>query len=139
MYNAPATRLVNSPFNYLFDELFNFPSTVTDSAVKTPLHDIIENDKEYQINLLLAGVKKEDVSINIEKDTLIIKAERNGEKNIKYCRKETYFGKYEKQFILPDDVDNDNVSASMSNGILNVIIPKSVDDMKLNKKTIEIK
>jgi HSP20 family protein len=138
-YNAPSIRLFNPLFSELLDELFEFPSTVTDSTVKTPVHDVIENDKEYQINLLLAGIKKEDVSIDVDKDTLIIKAERKEEKDLKYNRKETYFGKYERSFILPDNVDKENIDASMSDGILKIIVPKLVDNVKLSKKAIEIK
>jgi len=134
-YNTPTIRL----FNNLFDELFDFPTVVTDSKVKTPVHDVIENDKEYQIDILLAGVKKDDIEINVEKDVLTIKAERKENIDIKYNRKETYFGKYERSFILPDDVDEENVNASMSDGILKIIVPKQTDNKKLSKKNVEIK
>jgi HSP20 family protein len=86
-YSAPEIRL----FNSIFDDLFEFP--MVNSMVKTPVHDVIENDKEYQVELLLAGVKKEDISIDIEKDVLTIKAERKENKDLKYNRKETFFGK----------------------------------------------
>ncbi len=138
-YNAPSIRFFNPSFNELLDELFDFPTTVSDSNTKTPVHDVIENDKEYQINLLLAGVKKEDVSVDVEKEMLIIKAERKEEKDLKYNRKETYFGKYERSFVLPDNVDKDNIDASLSDGILKVVVPKLADNVKLSKKAIEIK
>ena len=131
--NYPSINLLDS----LFEDLFDFP--VIDSGTKTPIHDVIENDKEFQVELLLAGMKKEDISINVEKDVLTIKAERKEVKDIQYNRKETYFGKYERSFNLPDNVDIENIDASLVDGILKLIIPKIEVDAKALKKAIEIK
>lgn len=132
-HTSPSINL----FASIFDDLFEFP--ITDSIIKTPVHDVIVNDKDYQIDMLLAGLKKEDISIDIERDMLIIKAERKEVKDLKYNRKETYFGKYERSFKLPDNADKENINASLVDGILKVTIPKLEGDAKLSKKTIEIK
>ena len=129
--NYPTINLLDS----FFDDLFNYPAI--NSEVKSPIHDVIENDKEFQVEMLLAGVQKEDISI--EKDVLIIKAERKEIKDIQYNRKQTYFGKYERQFNLPDNVDTENIDASLTDGILKLIIPKIEVDAKALKKAIEIK
>lgn len=131
-YSPQTTRL----FESIFDDLFEFPTT--NSLVKTPVHDVIENEKEFQIEMLLAGLKKEDIHIDVEKDVLTIKAERKEVKDLKYNRKETYFGKYERSFILPDNADRDNIGASLVDGILKVVVPKLDGDVKLSKKAIEI-
>jgi len=131
--NYPSINLPDS----FFDNLFDF-STIN-SDVKIPVHDVIENNKEFQVETLLAGVKKEDISIDIEKNVLTIKAERKEVKNIQYNRKQTYFGKYERSFNLLDNVDVENIKASLSDGILKVIIPKIEIDSKVFKKAIEIK
>lgn len=135
-YNNSSVRLLDELFNNLFE--FQMVETPTSDA-KTPVHDVIENDKEFIVELLLAGVSKEDVSIDVEKDVLTIKAERKEVKDIKYNRKETYFGKYKRSFILPESVDKENIDASLVDGILKVVIPKLVDEKKLSKKKIEIK
>ena len=121
----------------IFNEFFKLNVDTTDD-VKTPIHDVIENDKEYIVELLLAGIKKENVSINVEKDELSIKAERKEIENLNYNRKQSYYGKYERTFILPDTVDKENIDASMEDGILKIIIPKIENQTKLSK-TIEIK
>ena len=131
--NYPTINLLDS----FFDDLFNYPTI--NSEVKSPIHDVIENDKEFQVEMLLAGVQKEDISIDVEKDVLIIKAERKEIKDIQYNRKQTYFGKYERQFNLPDNVDTENIDASLTDGILKLIIPKIEVDAKALKKAIEIK
>lgn len=132
MYSTPEIKL----FTSIFDDLFELPNT--NSKIKIPVHDVIENDNEYQIHLLLAGVKKEDINIDTEKDVLTIKAERKEDNDIKYNRKETFFGKYEKSFILPDDVDKENINASLIDGVLKIVVSKLIDKSKLSKKTIEI-
>jgi len=109
----------------LFEAVFSdFIENNVSVNTKVPVHDIIENDKEYIIELLLAGVNKDDTSIDVEEDFLIIKAERKEQKDVKYNRKETYFGKYERKFKLPNDVDTENITATMDNGVLKVNVPK---------------
>lgn len=132
-YYSPEIRL----FTSIFDELFEMPAT--NSMVKTPVHDVIENDNEYQIDLLLAGIKKEDISINVEKDILTINAERKENKDTKYNRKETFFGKYKRSFTLPENVDKENIGASLEDGILKITVPKFENKASVDKKIIEIK
>ncbi len=132
--------------NPLLDDLihdlihdFRNPGCCSTPGVKYPVHDIIENDKEFIIEALLAGVKKEDISIEVENDVMIIKAERKETKNLNYNRKETYYGKYERMFKLPDGIDRENIQSSMENGVLKIVVPKLAGDTKLSKKKIEIK
>jgi HSP20 family protein len=137
--------MLPSRFNYstvkLFDELFEdlFDSRiVTKSGIKTPVHDVIENDKEYIVEMLLAGVLKENISIDIEKDVLTIKAERKSVNDLKYNRKETYFGKYERSFVLPEDVDYDKITSALNDGVLKIVFPKLESKAVPTKKKIEI-
>lgn len=130
--NYPTINLLDS----LFEDLFDI--TGNDTSTKVPVHDVIENEKEFQIEALLAGIKKEDISIDVEKDVLTIQAERKDVKDIQYNRKQTYFGKYKRSFTLPDNVDTEKIEASLSDGILKVIIPKIEEDKKSGKLSIEI-
>jgi HSP20 family protein len=125
-----------SLFESILDDLFMFPET---SVSKQPVHDIIENENEYIVDFHLAGVKKEDVTIATEKDELSIKAERKEVKDLKFNRKESYYGVYEKTFSLPNTVDKENIEASFNDGVLTVKIPKTKAIPKLSKTTIEIK
>lgn len=130
----------------IFDEIMDFSNLSIDidkygyypSKQKNYGHDVIENDSEYIIEIPLIGVKKEDTSINYDNDYLIINAERNERKGIKYNRKETYFGVYEKKIKLPNTVDKEKITAIMEHGLLVVTIPKINKDTLLNR-TIEIK
>lgn len=131
-YRRPTIDLFND-----FMDIFDI--SVSTSGVKTPVYDVIENEKEYVIEMLLAGVPKENINIDIDKDVLTIKAERKEVKDVKYNRKETYFGKYERSFVLPENADKEKIEASLVDGILKVIVPKQEEEVKNDKIKIEIK
>ena len=128
-------------FMKIFDEIFNESCCTTSDCCtsgKCPAHDVIENDDEFIIEMELAGIKKEDVSIETEDGMLTIETERKKDETKKYKRSEMYAGKYKRSFILPDSVATEEIKASMGDGILTVIIPKTVDEIK-KKKQIVIK
>ena len=132
----------------LADELFNsvfrnnyFENNVEDCRCN-PATNILENDKEFRLELLLPGFKKEDIRLNFEKDTLSIKtdkaeAKKNGNDDYEYERRE--FGTYdfEKHFHIPESVATDKIKAKFENGILNLILPKKEE--ALEKAPVEIK
>ena len=123
-------------FMKIFDELFDESIDIT--SRKCPAHDVIENDDEFTIKMELAGVKKEDISIETEDDILTIETERKKDDTLKYKRNEMYSGKYKRSFILPDNISVDEIKADLVDGILTVSIPKTVDESK-KKRQIEIK
>jgi len=131
--STPSLTLFDRFFD---DELFRLP-VWNDLAIRNPLHDIIENEKEYVVELSLAGVKKEDIALNLDNDVLSISAERKESDN-RYNRKQTFYGKYEKSFTLPESVDKENIQASFEDGILKLNIPKVEEKQKVVKQ-IEIK
>jgi len=131
-------KIYSDPTMRLFDDIFNDMLSTSSTTARMPKHNVIENDKEFKIELSLAGVKKDDINIDIDKDVMIIKAERKEVKDVQYNRKQTYFGQYERMFVLPDGVDKENISASLVDGMLNVIVPKLAGNTKLGKKKIEI-
>ena len=123
-------------FMKIFDEFFDETFDIT--SRKCPAHDVIENDDEFVIEMELAGVKKEDISIETEDGVLSIETERKKDETKNYKRNEMHSGKYKRSFILPDSVDAEEITATMEDGILTVTIPKAVDEAK-NKKQIVIK
>lgn len=124
-------------FNDLFEEIFESPLTGL-SQKNQPLYDIIENENDYIIDFHLSGIKRDNVSVTIEKNNLIIKAERKEVDELKYNRKESFTGKYEKSFILPDKVYCDKIEASFTDGVLQIIIPKTKQE-ETKKIAIKIK
>ena len=136
-------------FDDFFDTFLNrrWPRTVDWNAPMVafeksfPKVDIIDHDKEIEVQAALPGVKKEDLDISIHNQLLTIKASHKTEKEKKkeegkYFRREISRGEFQRTVALPDSVDNENVSASFNDGILKVIIPKCE---KSKCKNIEVK
>lgn len=105
-----------------------------------PKVDILDHDKDIEIQAALPGVKKDDLDITINNQTITIRAstkeEKKEEEKGKYFRREIARGEFQRVLSLPENVDGDNAKASFADGILKVIIPKTE---KTKRKTIEVK
>lgn len=103
-----------------------------------PKVDIIDHDNEIEVQAALPGVKKEDLDVSINNQTITIRASTKEEKKEegKYFRREITRGEFQRTLSLPENVDNEHVAASFKDGILKVTIPKTE---KSKRKSIEIK
>ena len=129
-YSKP---LYNNSFDHFFNRGIN--KVVGGDAVKTnPLVNISEDADGFLIELAAPGLAKEDLKVDVDKNLLTIKAEKEvtkegdnkTEENTtnKYTRKEFSFASFKRSFTLPESVDKSKVSASYENGILKVSVPK---------------
>ena len=110
------------------DNFFNLDFLPTHSV--TPKVDVKDEDKEFILKIVLAGIPKENIKLNVDDGCLYVNAE-NKECDCKDCD-----CKIEKSFILPDNIDIEKINAKYENGILNIILPKLVKEDK--RKLIEI-
>ena len=127
----------------VFNDFFNtdFMPKVNATA---PAINVMESDKDYQVELAAPGLKKEDFSVNINDDgNLVIKMEKKEEnkeenKATHYLRREFSFSKYEQTLILPDDVEKEEIRAKMENGVLTIDLPKIVVSQKKPAREIVV-
>jgi HSP20 family protein len=109
---------------------------------RTPLSNITETDKTYEISAELPGMDKSDIQLTITENTLEIKGERKEEKKEEkegqYVRRESRSTSFYRAFNLPENVDENGIDANLDKGVLKVTIPK-VEPVKPEKKQIEIK
>jgi len=82
------------------------------SEEREPLTDIIEGDNDVAVTVEIPGVEKEDIDLNVTKETLEI-------------RVDTPQRKYHKNLDLPCDVLPKTTKATYKNGILDVVIKRS--------------
>ena len=127
--------------NRLFDE--SFPRSAGDEGITlgawTPAVDIYETENSTVIQAELAGVKREDVSIELKDNVITLKGERSANKNVReenYYRRERSYGKFHRAFSLPVAVNPDQVKATFKEGVLVVEIPKS-EEKKPKQITIK--
>ncbi|HEY3197419.1 MAG TPA: Hsp20/alpha crystallin family protein [Nitrospirales bacterium] len=103
-----------------------------------PLVDIVEDEHEYLIKAELPEVKKEEVKVTVQDGVLSLMGERKfvkEEKDKKYHRVERAYGSFVRTFSLPEDADENKVSADFKDGVLQVHLPKSE---KARPKNIEV-
>lgn len=133
---------VPSIFNDFFDNDWMIKANATAPAI-----NVIENEKDYRIELAAPGMSKEDFNIKLdEENNLVISMEKKnenkeeGKKNGRYLRREFSYSKFQQTMILPDDVDKDAISASVEHGVLTVDLPKQAPKaVQKTEKHIEIK
>ena len=96
-----------------------------------PSVDIYETEEGIVIKAELPGVNKEDVSVEVKNNILILKGERFVDKEIdedKYYRRERCFGTFHRTFTLQDTVLPDKIKAKFRNGVLEIEVPKPEEE-----------
>ncbi len=95
-----------------------------------PSVDIYDKDDHIVLKAELPGVDKEHIEVDVKDRVLTLKGERfldNEVKEDSYFRRERFFGKFERRFILPVSVTAEDIKAAYKNGLLEVEIPKPTD------------
>ncbi len=92
-----------------------------------PAVDVRETDTGFLLNLDVPGVELADIEITADDGVLSITGKREtqtDEKREGFHRVERVSGEFTRRFTLPDTADAGAISASASNGVLVVSIPK---------------
>ena len=111
----------------------------------SPAINTIENDKEYKVELAAPGLTKEDFNVRVtEENQLVVTMEKKQEQKDeqqdgRYLRREFSYSKYQQTLLLPDNVEQDKITASVQHGVLNILIPKVAPEAeKPQERSIEI-
>ncbi len=100
--------------------------------------DMYQTKDNVIIKSTIAGVKPEDIDVTIANDMVTIRGERTRDfeaSSEDYFYQECYWGSFSRSVVLPVDVDIENVSADLKDGILTVILPKAA---KARAKKIKV-
>jgi len=90
--------------------------------------DVYQTDSDIVIKSTIAGVKPEDLDIQINNDMVTVRGERRKEDEVRdedYYYQECYWGAFSRSIILPVDVEANKAEAIMKNGILTLRLPKA--------------
>ena len=120
---------IDSIFNSIFGESLEGVPTLSKNVGWLPAFDVIEKDKEYQLLVEAAGMKRSDFNVLIKDGVLTIAGEKKTEVEDggeKYGHRESRFGRFSRSFRLPDDVLNEKkVTAKYKNGVLTLSLPRT--------------
>ena len=133
----------NSWFPTVFDEFMNsdFAPRANSTA---PAVNVKESDKAYIMEIAAPGIKKEYCRVGINDDGNLTVAIENKmehkeeDKKHHYLRREFSYTNYQQSYALPEDVNRNEISAKVEDGILTVTMPKTAPKEKVTK-SIEVK
>ena len=136
---VPYTRKRNVTFYNPFDELEDMQRRFFgETAVRDFKTDIRDEGEHYLLEADLPGFKKEDISVNIEGDTLTIRAERSEnteEKDSKgnYIKRERSYGSFSRSFDLTG-IRVEDIAAAYENGVLKLTLPKKQETLPTSRR-----
>ncbi len=132
---------LHNRMNHLFDDPFFRIGRMADDdslGMWNPAVDLYEKDGHFVIKAELPGVDKDGIKIDLKDRVLTLSGERTYDNEVKeenYYRKERSYGKFQRAFRLPADVDSDKIKAEFKDGVLQVEVPKP-EEHKAKQVTI---
>jgi HSP20 family protein len=139
---APRNELsrIRNEIDRLFEDPFSLLAPGTSFFEGwTPALDVYEDKDKITVKTELPGMRKEDIEVSLDGNTLTIAGERKSEEEKKEretYRSERYFGRFQRSITLPTPVDATKIQANYKDGILTITLPKSEE---AKPKQIQVK
>ena len=119
----------------IFDSLFNdvlggdvAPVLYHKAYTHSPRVNVYEEDEAYTLEMELPGRTDKDINIELNHNTLTISSKvedaKKEDKKKKYLVRECHVASFSRSFTLPQDIDEESISASFKNGILKIDMKK---------------
>lgn len=118
---------LSRPFSFFPGPLLRpFRGFTREPLALAPRMDVYQKDNAIFVKAELPGLKKEDITVELEGDQLTIHGESKAETEVKeedYYRSERSFGSFYRRMQLPAGVTADQIEAKLTDGVLEVRIP----------------
>jgi len=126
----------------LFRGFFVRPVDFNAPAALAPIRiDVSEKEGDYVVHAEVPGVKKEEIDVQIDGNVVSISAETKRQQEEKegdrVLRTERYYGKLQRSFSLPQDIDQARAVAACENGVLTLTLPKKVQEPTRKKLAVK--
>lgn len=114
------------------------PENTHVSPVRTikirPAVDLLEDEHAYTLQVEMPGVDQSTVSVSLERQALTItgSADFTGPEGAQIVAGLAGLRNYERQFQISDDIDRDQIDATVKNGVLTLRLPKSNRAQKIS-------
>ena len=115
-----------------FDDLFSKMGLSNASNMESvwPRIDVHETEKGFVVKAEVPGINEKDINVELEKGLLTIngekKIEEESEEEKNVHRREIFYGKFKKSIDLGNEILDENLQASLKNGVLQIKIPKKL-------------
>ena len=130
------TNVFDDFFEDPFKDFARVPARPQNELMRT---DVKELDNGFELSIALPGVKKEDITAEINDGYLTISATTStnkDEKNAdgKYIRRERFYGSAKRSFYVGEDITEEDIKAKYEDGILTLDIPKKEEKPVVEEK-----
>ncbi|QEC80043.1 Hsp20/alpha crystallin family protein [Mucilaginibacter ginsenosidivorax] len=128
-------------FNDVFDSILNDSFLGDKLVARIPAVNISETENEFQVELAVPGLKKEDLKISLDKNVLTVSSEKkteNVEEGKKFSKREYSYNSFSRSFTLPESADHSKIEADYTDGILTLTITKK-EEAKFQSREIAVK
>lgn len=121
-----------------FDPLSKSFGLFDRASATSPPMDVVENVDSFNVFCELPGVEMDDLELTVAGDAMTIKGRKLASEipdGAKVYKRESWHGDFQRTLSMPQSVDLDNVEASMTDGVLKIVLPKR-EELKPRKITL---
>jgi HSP20 family protein len=138
-----------TPFPTFVDRFFNGdPFAMAESRFGTernfmPAVNVRETDAAFEVDVIAPGRQREDFKVELHEQVLSISSEKKAQieskdATAKYSRKEFSIERFKRSFTLPENVLEDQITATYEAGVLKLVIPKKEAEKAPEPRLIDI-
>ena len=118
-------RDLDSMFGRVFGETGARQTDSSSVTAFTPAADVRREGDKWLVSLALPGISPDKVDIDIVGRTLRVRGERISEQKADSVFSEITYGRFEREFTLPEEIDAKHVQATYRQGMLDLVLPLS--------------
>ena len=103
--------------------------------------DVIDEGKQLKVKVDLPGINKKEIVLNVSDNAIEIHAEHNEESEEKkknYLRRERSQASYDRIIPLPEKIHSDKVRSKLTDGVLEIILPKAKPTPVQKKRPVKV-
>ncbi|MFB5609908.1 MAG: Hsp20/alpha crystallin family protein, partial [Nitrosarchaeum sp.] len=103
--------------------------------------DVIDEGSQFRVKMDVPGIKKNEIKLNVTENSIEVSAEHKEEsekKKTNYLRKERSHVSYYRSLPLSEKILSDKVSAKLTDGVLDIVLPKSKPTETQKKKSVSV-
>ncbi len=134
-----SSNVGSSLINELFKNINYLSEGMDDWNERLGSCDVTKSEEEYNVVIDVPGLTKNEIDIEVDNKNIIISGERkkrDTSTEITFIRSERSYRRFERSWRLPEDVDVEGLTATVRNGVLNIVLPRISTTPK--KQKIEI-
>jgi HSP20 family protein len=133
-HSLASMLLQMSPVSVMLDRQRSLSQRMFDqTGISSPRYELVDDEDKFKLSVDVPGVKKEDIDIQLEDGFLTVKGHREASTDSSH-----FSSRFSQTFSLDRNVDVDQFTATLSNGVLTIAAPKDIKKLEESIRRIPI-